>query len=130
MGDKKGARPYKYILPRKINQVAKTVVQSSGQLIPHIFADYCNGTIEIPKLAAYNQFNLPTTCILPKVNRIAANKDIFCNLILIQNYINTLLRCIFSRLFFLTSTDCSSFCPVSHVLFYVFILNWDTVEAL
>lgn len=28
------------------------------------------------------------------------------------------------------STDGSSFCSVSHVLFYVFILAWDAVEAL
>lgn len=86
--------------------------------------------VQIPKLAAHNnQFNLPATRTLPEVKGVAANKNIFYNLILTQNYINTLLYFL-SRLFFLMATDCRSLCPVSHVLFCVFILGWHTVEAL
>ena len=86
MGDKNGARPYKHILPKRINWVAKIVVRSSGELTSHISADYCDETIQIRKLAACNnQLNLPATRILPEVNRVTANKDIFYILILIQN---------------------------------------------
>lgn len=67
--------------------------------------------------------------MLPEVNRVAANKDVFYDPILTENRIDALLYFL-SSLFFLMSTDCSSLCPVSHVLFCVFILAWDTVEAL
>lgn len=86
--------------------------------------------VQIPKLAAHNnQFNLPATHILSEVKRVAANKNIFYYLILTQNYINTLLYFL-SRLFCLMSTDCSSLCPLSHVLFCVFIPAWHIPEAL